>query len=270
MNEKAKNFRNRNIVERIDPNIEVDNITKEQLKKFAEMFKETPNEELIAFKDSKVKELLNYILSDLIFEMQEFYPCKIIGRGKSVDSTEDKIIDWSSREEKKDKQISDAFAITIIPTEEPDILYSNGDPILKKMIKKKEENRKFILEKYEELEETNGMFTFSEYCTHCKEVLHKLIELFPPKATKRIECYNSLIEKLDKTNIIYENTFENANKKLDLKECSKIAHNINLKTLMNDFNLKYSNDTMLYVHKKNLMNIFNNSKILNAFRNICF
>lgn len=100
MNERAKRFKSSYSVKTdtvtFDPNSEAKEIAKIQLKEFAELVKGTPNEELIAFKNPKVQELIDYIMATIIIENQtinapDAFPIEIHSRYKSDKSLSGKL-----------------------------------------------------------------------------------------------------------------------------------------------------------------------------------
>ena len=84
--------------EKFDPNIAYKEIMEEQLAHFAKLVKDTQNEMLIAYKDPKVQELVDFILNAIIFENEilnrETFPIQIYSRYKADLSLENKLRDW--------------------------------------------------------------------------------------------------------------------------------------------------------------------------------
>lgn len=168
--------------EKFDPNIVAKQIKEEQLQEFAALVKGTPNQYLIAFKDEKVQELVSNILSASIFENERLnsdtFPIEIFSRYKADKSLQDKLEDWSKREEKNGAQVTDYLGIRIVPEAEHSIFFSEGDPILQELIDKREKVRRFLAKTYKRVAE-NPEMTFKKYCNSCKAILRKLQEIFP-------------------------------------------------------------------------------------------
>lgn len=165
-----------------DPNIEAKEIEREQLIEFAKMIKGTPYENLIAFKDPQVQELIDFILSIIIAENKRIngadsFPLQIYSRYKSNESVGKKVKEYSNREDKIGKQITDYLGIRVLPESEHSIFFSDGDVKLQEMIDKREKTRMFIAKQYKDLSEFPNM-TYEEYCTKCKNILDELITIF--------------------------------------------------------------------------------------------
>jgi len=163
-----------------EPNTIFNEIEKEQAIQLAQLLEGSRNELLIAYKDPKVKELVNYILAAIILENkrltppESFFPIKISRRYKSIDSLKHKM-------EQKD-YISDYLGFKIIPESEHDIFYST-DPVLQSMIERREKIRKFVADSFRKLSKAKN-FTFQTYCERCMEILDKLQEVFTDDSLK--------------------------------------------------------------------------------------
>lgn len=258
---------------RFNPNLAAREISKEQLSEFAELVSGTPNENLIAFKDPKVQELVDYIMAAIIFENERlnspnFFPIQIYRRYKSDNSLKNKMTEWESREEKQGVAIPDYLGFKIIPEAEHSIFTSDGDPILKRMIDRREETRKFIADMYKDLSDSPTL-TFEEYCQKCIQVLHKLIATFPKEALTRKKYYKELIEEVTSDSESYTGMFEDSQIPMELDEIIQTS-NVNIKSLLSELTLNYPNEVVLYKLKKDLMNTFENSDLLKELRNFNF
>lgn len=258
---------------KFNPNVTAKEISREQLLEFAELVKGTSNENLIAFKDPKVQELIDYIMATIIFENERlnspnFYPIQIYRRYKSDNSLKNKILEWESREEKQGFAITDYLGFKIIPEAEHSIFTSNGDPVLKKMIDEREETRKFIADMYKELSDSQFL-TFEEYCQKCIQVLNKLISVFPKEAVTRKQYYMGLIDKVTSDSESYSSMFEDSDTPMQLDEIISMA-GVNIKSLLSELTLNYPNEVILYKLNKDLMNTFENSDLLKDLRNFNF
>ena len=258
---------------KFNPNITAKEISKEQLVEFANLVKGTPHENLIAFKNPKVQELVDYIMATIIFENERlnspnYFPIQIYRRYKSDNSLKNKILNWENREDKQGSSITDYLGFKIIPEAEHSIFTADGDPILKEMIDKREETRKFIADMYKELSDSPTL-TFEEYCIKCSQVLHKLIDIFPIEAVARKEYYNSLIEKIASHLESYTSMFEDSDIPMHLNEILQMT-NVNIKSLLSELTLNYPNEVVLYKLKNDLMHTFENSDLLKELRNFSF
>lgn len=258
---------------RFNPNLAAREISKEQLSEFAELVSGTPNENLIAFKDPKVQELVDYIMAAIIFENERlnspnFFPIQIYRRYKSDNSLKNKMTEWESREEKQGVAIPDYLGFKIIPEAEHSIFTSDGDPILKRMIDRREETRKFIADMYKDLSDSPTL-TFEEYCQKCIQVLNKLIAVFPKEALTRKKYYKELIEEVTSDSESYTGMFEDSQIPMELDEIIQTS-NVNIKSLLSELTLNYPNEVVLYKLKKDLMNTFENSDLLKELRNFNF
>ena len=258
---------------KFNPNLAAREISKEQLLEFAKLVSGTPNENLIAFKDPKVQELVDYIMAAIIFENERlnspnFFPIQIYRRYKSDNSLKNKMAEWESREEKHGVAIPDYLGFKIIPEAEHSIFTSDGDPILKNMIDKREETRKFIADMYKDLSDSPTL-TFEEYCQKCIQVLHKLIATFPKEALTRKKYYKELIEEVTSDSESYTGMFEDSQIPMELDEIIQTS-NVNIKSLLSELTLNYPNEVVLYKLKKDLMNTFENSDLLKELRNFNF
>ncbi len=279
MNERANAFRRGLSVEpknekdiSFNPDAEAKNIEKQQLREFAKLVSGTDNENLIAFKDKKMQELINYIMATIIIENQRIntedtFPIQILSRFKSDKSLANKLKEYSD-EGRKDMCVKDYFGIKIVPEAEHSVFYSNGDVTLQKMIDKREEVRLFIVGKYKELSEKPTM-TFAEYVKSCNEVIKHLIKCFPKEATARKKHYNTIIKKIEDELQVYQDTVEDPNEDLSLNEIGKMT-DVNIKKLLTDLNLCYADEVKLYKLRSDLMNVFTQSPILKGLRNYSF
>lgn len=253
---------------KFDPNSTAKEIMNEQLLEFARLLKGTQNEELIAYKDPKVQELVNYILTTIILENERInkdsFPLSIYSRYKSDNSLENKLIDYASRDDKQDTQISDYLGIRVVPETEHSIFFSDGDLELQKMIDKREAVRTFISEKYKELSE-NPNVTFKVYCDRCKEILLTLKNIFPEEAVERKKYYDELISSLKDSFLEYTGTVEYADEPIDFKEISEIT-GINIMELLSELSLQNPNEVTLHKLTSDLINTFNTSELLRALR----
>ena len=249
-----------------NPNAEANAIADEQLVEFANLVKGTPNEDLVAYKDPKVQELVDFITAAIICENNRInddpFPIQISRRYKADDSLKKKMEEWAMQEDKDGMQISDYLGLKVIPESEHSIFTADGDPRLQKMIDKREKYRSFIAEKYKNLSEWLSM-TFMEYRAECEEVITALCGIFPKEATDRKEYYRSLSSLLEEDYLAYADMVEDANEPMSLAEISELT-SVNIKKLLNELTLNYPNEVMLYKLKRDLMNTFENSEVIRA------
>lgn len=251
-----------------DPNVIFKEIEKSQTLKLAQLIAETDNNRLLLYKDPKVKELVNYILAAIIFENQrmtpveDFFPIKISRRYKSNDSLAHKMT-------QKDI-ITDYLGFKITPESEHDIFYST-DPVLQEMIDRREHTRRFVAESFRKLSKVKTV-TFENYCMKCVEILDRLRTVFVDRSldgTKYSETYASerqaYYEK-QKTEVYnalddYQSLHGDEDEELTLDDISAIS-DFDIKALLNELQNNMSNEVTLYQLKKNLMNVFENSDVL--------
>lgn len=276
MNDSAKNFRNKYEVKpselekrenQFDPNIAAKEIELEQLREFAELVKGTPNEDFIAFKDPKVQELVDYIMSAIILENERInapdaFPLQIYRRYKSDQSLQTKMEEWATRPEKDGKQVTDYLGFKIIPEAEHSVFYSGGDNELQKLIEKRERVRVFISETYQFLS-TSPKMTLEEYNKRCSDVLRQLYKCFPKEATSRRSFYQNKTKVLKNDIAAYNDTVEDADAPLDLKDIYEIT-DVNIQQLLRELGQNYSNEVTLYKVHSDLMNTFENSELLHS------
>lgn len=248
-----------------NPNAEANAIADEQLVEFANLVKGTPNEDLVAYKDPKVQELVDFITAAIICENGRInddpFPIQISRRYKADSSLKGKINEWSKREEKDGVQVTDYLGLKVIPEAEHSIFTSTGDPILQKMIDKREMYRSFIADKYKNLE--CWTLTFMEYRAECEEVITALCNIFPKEATARREYYKSLSSRLEEDYLAFADMVEDVDEPMSLAEITSLA-SVSIKKLLNELTLNYPNEVMLYKLRKDLMNTFESSDMLRA------
>ncbi len=249
---------------KFDPNNASKEIFKEQLVTLSNLVSGTPQEELIAFKDPKVQELVDYIMAAIIIENQRIngsdtFPIQIYRRYKSEESLKSKMEDWSKRDDKQGKTISDYLGFKIIPEAEHSIFYST-DSVLQGMISKREEVRAFIANMYNELSENQTM-TFKQYSQKCRKVIRQLISIFPVEATARKSYYKSLLKTLNTDHKNYNDFLEDPNVPLTLEEILDLT-TVNIKKLLSELTFQYPNEVILYKLKSDLMNTFQSSDML--------
>lgn len=249
-----------------NPNSAAREIADEQLVEFASLVKGTPNEYLVAYKDPKVQELVDFITAAIICENNRInddtFPIQISRRYKSDDSLKKKMEEWAKREEKDGVQVTDYLGLKIIPESEHSIFTANGDPVLQQMINEREKYRSFIAEKYKEISEKTSM-TFMDYRIECEEVITALCSIFPKEATARREYYRSLSSCLEEDYLAYADMVEDADESMSLAEISELT-SVSIKKLLKELTLNYPNEVMLYKLKRDLMNTFENSDMLRA------
>lgn len=254
-----------------NPNTAAKEIEKEQLLELAYLFKYTPNENLIAFKDPKVQELINFILPAIIFENERInsdpFPLEVYGRYKSNESLKSKLDRWSERKDRDGVQIPDYLGIRIIPEAEHSILYAGEDKKLKKMIDKNEENRQFVVMLYSELSDKPNM-TCQEYCIKCELILNKLKSIFPKEATERRKHYDRIIKTMNDNLEEYMDLFETSDQVMDFMEIAKIVK-VNIRDLLSELKSNNPNEVTLYKLKNDLMRTFEQSELLKSLRIIC-
>ncbi len=254
-----------------NPNESAKEIEQEQLVEFVKILKGTSHEGLIVYKDPKVQELIDFIAAAIIQENSRLnddtYPIQIYRRYKSNHSLYEKIKDWSQREDRLEWQIPDYLGFRIVPTSEHSIFYSGDDDVLQGMINKRENNREFIAKKYKEIHENSNM-TFSNYCKICGDVIDVLSSLFPEEATDRKKYYSSLKELVEEDYAGYTSLMEDSDSPMYLDEILAYTK-VNIKDLLQELTLNNPNEVILYKLKKDLLNTFENSSLLNGLRNIC-
>lgn len=277
MNESAKKFRSKYEVspsqleeateEKFDPNVAAKEIEIEQLRNFAALVKDTPNEDFIAFKDPKVQELVDYIMAAIILENERInapdaFPLQIYRRYKSDQSLQTKMEEWATRPEKDGKQVTDYLGFKIIPEAEHSVFYSGGDAELQKLIEKRERVRTFISETYQFLSKQSKI-TLEEYSKRCTDIIRQLYKCFPQEATSRRAYYQSKSKKLSSDIKAYSDTIEDAAAPLELKDIYEIT-DVNIQQLLRELGQNYSNEVSLYKIRSDLMNTFENSELLHS------
>lgn len=249
-----------------NPNLEAKHIASEQDLEFARLIKGTPNEDLIAYRDPKVQELVDYILTTIICENdrmnQDSFPIQISRRYKSDNSLKEKLTEWAGRKEKNGERVPDYLGFKIIPEAQHSTFYSNGDQVLQRMIDKREQHRAFIAEKYKQLSENTTM-TFHEYAKHCEDVLNELHSLFPASASSRRKHYKNMINTVNEDYSAYAAILEDSDEPMSLEEILELT-TVNIKKLLKELTLNYPNEVMLYKLKSDLMNVFENSDLLHG------
>lgn len=255
---------------RFDPNTAAKEIASEQLLSFAELVRETPNKNLLAFKDPKMQELVDFIMCAIILENERIngvdaFPIQIYRRYKSDNSLKEKMEEWADRPEKKGKQVTDYLGFKIIPEAEHSVFFSGGDPVLQDMINRREATRAFIADAYKGLSEMPSM-TFQTYCDECQEVLKRLKSIFPEECDARRAHYDYLSDVVQEDLKSYMELVEDPNEKMTLTRISKLT-NVSIKKLLSELTLNYPNEVILYKLKSNLLNTFKNSELLKALRN---
>lgn len=279
MNSNAKNFRKKYSVESIEteekefnPNKAAQEIMDEQLLEFASLVKGTPNEELIAFKDPKVQELVDFVMAAIILENERInapdaFPIQIYRRYKSDQSLKDKMNEWSTREEKQGKQVTDYLGFKIIPEAEHQIFFAGGDKELQRMIEKSEKIRTFVSSMYQSLSDETTL-TFENYTKKCIDILRQLYRCFPKEASERRKFYQNKSKQIKRDFDSYSTMFEDPNVPMSLEEISKLT-DVNIKQLLSELSKIYANEVYLYKLRSDLMNTFSNSELLKFLRNIC-
>ena len=275
MDNRFQEFRNQykipeittNLMGEFSPNKTARDIYLQQLVEFSELVKDTPNKDLIAFKDPMVQDLVDYIMAAIVIENErindsDVFPIQIYRRYKSNDSMAKKIEEWSGREEKKGAQVTDYLGFRVVPEAEHSVFYGDSDPVLQEMIDRRESMRLYLAERYKELS-TSPEMTFNDYRLKCKEVLSKLKTVFPKEATTRIEYYDKLAETIDEDYNTYTTMLDDADEKLTLQDISELTH-VNIKSLLTELTSQYPNEVMLYKLHKDLINTFENSELLRA------
>lgn len=269
MNEKGKKFREDYAVLQNDfnPNIEAQGISTLQLQKFAALVADTPNEDFIALKDSKVQELIQYIMAAIILENERInapdaFPIQIYSRYKSDQSLADKMKEWSTREEKQGAQITDYIGFKIVPEAQHTVFYSNGDEKLQKLIQQRERVRRFLTDTYQFLSD-NPTMTFQDYSSKCIEVLRQLFKSFPKEASARKKYYKDKINTLNSDLSNYRQMFEDSNKKMELEAILRLT-DIDIKKLLTELRNVYANEATLYKLRSDLMRTFNESELLST------
>lgn len=279
--EEAKKFRNTYSITyssskgmQYDPNVVFEVIEKQKAKELSELLKGTDNEALIAYRDPKVRELVDFVMTAIISEnkaltsSESFFPFTITRRYKSIDSLIHKM--------GKHDRITDYLGFKIIPESEHDILYSR-DTVAQEMIDRRENIRKFVAEKFRKLSKTKKT-SFASYCTSCAEVLDKLQDVFTDTsidwygsekdlsatyATERKEYYEEQKKTLAKYLEQFEETSDNPSEKLSLDYLIEIT-NVNIKELLIELQNNMSNEVTLYQLSVNLMNIISESQLLHT------
>lgn len=277
MNESAKKFREQyainpsveteNSEKQFDPNVAAKEIELEQLKEFAKLVKDTPNENFVAFKDPKVQELVDYIMSAIILENERInapdaFPLQIYRRYKSDQSLQNKMEEWATRPEKDGKQVTDYLGFKIIPEAEHSVFYSGGDPELQKLIEKRERVRAFISDIYQALSKTPKL-TLDEYTKKCSDVIRQLYRCFPKEATSRRTYYQNKLKTLKTDFDAYRDVVEDANAPMDLQDIYAVT-DVNIQQLLRELSQNYSNEVTLYKVHSDLMNTFENSELLRS------
>ncbi len=252
---------------RFDPNKAAKEILNEQFMEFASLIKGTPNENFIAYKDPKVQELINFIISAIIFENERInapdtFPIEIYSRYKADLSMKNKMEEYSQREDKKGAKVTDYLGIRIVPEAEHSIFFSDGDTVLQEMINKRESTRTFIAKTAEEISQ-NPFMTFDYYAKKCQEVLEKLIDVFPEEAINRKKYYQEMINTIQMDYLEYIDTVEDSKAPLTLNDISELT-NINIRTLLTELTLNNPNEVILYKLRDNLMNTFQKSDLLHS------
>lgn len=252
---------------RFDPNTAAKEILNEHFLEFANLIKGTPNETFIAYKDPKVQELVNLIISAIIFENErinapETFPIEIYSRYKADLSMKNKMEDYASREDKKGAKVTDYLGIRIVPEAEHTIFFSDGDTVLQEMINKREKIRTFITDISTEISQKPYM-TFDYYSKKCQEVLEKLIDVFPEEAINRKKYYQEMINTIQMDYLEYIDTMEDSQAPLPLYKIKQLT-NINIRTLLTELTLNNPNEVILYKLRDNLMNTFQKSDLLHS------
>lgn len=256
---------------KFNPNVVAKEIEKEQLMEFVGMIKGTPNENLIAFKDPKVLELIDFALAALPVEISRLnnntYPIQTYTRFKSNHSMKTKQEDWDTREERKGAKITDYFAIRIIPSKEPSLWTARGeDPELQRKIDRREMIRKYIEARNKKLYEKPTL-TFEEYCKTCRGVITVLSHLFPKDAKIRKQYYKDLIDTVYEDYESYSQRVEDPNIPMPLDKITKYTK-VNISKVLKE--LEKTNPTQVILHKltNDLLNTFDNSELLQGLRYI--
>lgn len=267
------NLHNKESDYEFDPNASSKEINDRQLLEFAEFIKGTPYEQFIAFKDQKVQELVDLIMATIVFEYDRLngddLPIDIHNRYKAFESFKDKIYRYSEREDKKGVEVTDYLGFRVLPKEDTSILFSEGDSILQRKIDKTERIRKYVVSEYKDLSQNPNM-SFIKYCEKCKSVLSRLKTVFPKKATDRIQYYDDLIKKVDENLETYCGMYENSEdiKNNEIRHYKDISNllSINILDHLKELEKLYPGEVILYKLNKNLLNVFENSELLNFLR----
>lgn len=282
MNEKGKKFREGYAVsldefgpdaeamislDRFDPNVEALGIETVQLKEFASLVKDTPNEDFLAVKDPKVQELIQYIMAAIILENERInapdaFPIQIYSRYKSDQSLADKMKEWSKREEKQGAQVTDYVGFKIVPEAQHTVFYSNGDKTFQKLIQQRERVRQFLTDTYQFLSD-NPTMTFGEYSSKCIAVLRQLSKCFPKEATARKKYYRDKINTMNGDLSKYNDIVEDSDRKMELDTIMKLTK-IDIRTLLTELRNSYANEATLYKLRADLMKTFKESELLST------
>ncbi len=282
MNKGAREFRDKYEVKQsaepqqqkttFDPNTAAKAIELEQLHEFVKLVRETPNENLIAYKDSKVQELVDYIMAAIILENERInepdaFPLQIYRRYKSDESLQTKMDDYAAREDKQGKPVTDYLGFKIIPEAEHTIFSSGGDKELQRLIEKKERIRSFVSDMYHSLSITPKM-TFEEYSKKCTDILRQLYKCFPQEASTRRLHYKKKIQEIRDNLEEFKQTVEDPNQLMSLDEISSIT-DVNIRMLLRELTQNYPNEVILYKIHSDLMKTFENSELLRDLRYFC-
>lgn len=257
---------------KFNPNSAAMEISKEQLLEFAQLVKGTQNQDLMAYKDPKVQELIDYITSAIIIEntrlnSPDTFPVQIYRRYKSDKSLKDKMARWNDTLRFEGMQLPDYIGLKIIPEAQHSVFFSDGDPKLQEMIDRRERMREFIALEYKHLSVTKAM-TFDEYYDMTVQVLQALVDTFPYDAITKKEYYDSLKSELQYEVQLYNDMHEDSEELMTLDEISELT-DINIKKLLAELTRTYPDEVILYKLRKDLMNTFENSELLKNLRNIC-
>lgn len=257
-----------------DPNTVFEEIQGRSRNELSDLVKGTGNEYLIAFRDPKVRELVNYVIAAIIRENHRmtppevFFPFKIQRRFKSIDSLAGKM--------KKHDEITDYLGFKIVPESEHDIFYSKC-PVTQEMIERRENTRRFVANKFKKLSKISKT-SFESYCLACTEILDKLQEVFYDKslefltddteastkfASERRQYYEEQKQQLATYLQKYKETNEDSNEKLPLEVLASITQ-FDVKKLLVELQNAMSNEVTLFQLTENLKYIINNSNLLHS------
>ena len=257
-----------------NPNIASKEIAHQQSLEFIKKVIGTSYEKFIVCKSEKVQELLDYLKAIILYEdirlNDDNFPLEIHTRIKANPSLFNKIDRWSKRDDKQGIDISDYIACRILPQKTTPILDANGDSVLQEMLDRRDKVNDFLTDTYRGLSKKPNI-TCEDYCMKCLEAIEILKNLFPDvklqaDGNDRLSFYSSMqkdiIFKLNK----YKNMFEDSTSVLHYKELSEIFSIDLKKELLEEIERHNETESVTYVLKKKIMNIFENSELLKEFR----
>lgn len=252
---------------RFNPDEIAKSISKEQIIGFADLVKGTPNQNLIAYKDPKVQELVDFIMAAIIHENNRIngsdaFPVQIYRRYKADESLENKLKSWSKSEENADRQVPDYLGFKIIPESEPSTLYAGDDNHLQRLIDERERVRGFVAYTYKRLSHIKDL-TYDDYYHLVCPILLELENIFPYDAISRKQYYKNIQEALAIECSAYKDLHENPDEPMPLEEILELS-DVNIKKLLSELQRANPNEVTLYKLKKDLLRTFENSELLQS------